>query len=121
MSLSVVNIEAQTSIALSNRAESVKRKIAQLASGDKISVVRLHAEEEYGTFQSSDANEFTFYDIDRKSTVTLTFEEVKKVKDGYGGYNSLNRRHTDRTKALVAGLILAGALAGLLVAVAVSK
>ena len=67
---------------------------------------------------SNDQEQFTFYDIDRKTEVSFRYEEVRKVKDGYGGYNSLRGGHTDRTRAIVVGVVLAGVLVVLIVAAA---
>lgn len=82
---------------------------------------RIHAEEEYGDFVSSDQQGFTFYDVDRKAEVTLKYAEARKIKEGYGGYNSVQQRHTDRTKTLLIVLAVAGALGALIGAVAAAK
>jgi hypothetical protein len=102
-------------------AATVKRKADGLAPRAPISVVRVHAEEEYGTFLRNDAERFTFYDIDRKVETTLQYVEVRKIKDGYGGYNSPRGRHTDRTKAAIVVVVVLGALGGLLAAVATAR
>ncbi|HWC00801.1 MAG TPA: hypothetical protein VG672_29045, partial [Bryobacteraceae bacterium] len=112
---------AQLTPPVSKREAAVRHKAATLAPQSPISVVRFGADEEFGRFLSCDQDGFTFYDIDQKRNVTLTWAEVKKIKDGYGGYNSLRGRHTDRTKGLIVGLALAGALAGLIAAVATAK
>ncbi len=106
---------------LSKNAERASRKAGSLARNAPISVVRIHADEEFGTFVSRDAETFTFYDIDRKAEVTLRYVEVKKIKDGYGGYNHARGRHTDRTHGLIAACVVLGLIGGLLVAVAAAK
>jgi hypothetical protein len=83
--------------------------------------VPLHAPEEFGNFVSSNQEAFTFYDIDRKRNVTLPFEEVRRVKSGYGGYNSVQRRHTDHTKGLIISLIVIGSLGALIAAAAAAQ
>jgi hypothetical protein len=57
--------------------------------------------------------------VDSHVQVTLKYVDVKKIKDGYGGYNSFRQRHTDRTRAMVIGVVVVGALVAL-VAVAAS-
>jgi hypothetical protein len=113
--------EAQQPIQLSKQALSVKKKTARLTVGDKISVVLSHAGERYGTFKSSGQEDFTFYDVDQNSDVTLRYGEVKKVKDGYGGYNSVTHRHTDRTRGYIIAGVAAGVLVGLIAAVITAK
>jgi hypothetical protein len=121
ISILALTSSAQQISPLSTRAAAVKRKIDTLSLQSPISVVRVHAEEEFGNFKSSDQNGLTFYDVDRKANVTLSYAEVKKIKDGYGGYNSLRHKHTDRTKAMIVGIAVIGALGGLIAAVASAK
>jgi cellobiose phosphorylase len=115
--LSQASIAQQTTPFSKNEA-AVKRKVEKLSPLAPISVVQFHAEEEFGTFVSSDQEGFTFYDIDRKANVTVRFSDVRKIKDGYGGYNSIQRRHTDHTKSIVIILIVVGGLATLIAAAA---
>ena len=105
----------------SQHGAQVKAQVDKLATGDKLSVIPFHAAEEYGTLISKDPDSFTFYDVDTKATVQLRFENVKKVKAGYGGYNSMRGRHTDRTKSFVAGIFIMGGLIALVLAAASAK
>jgi hypothetical protein len=114
-------VSAQQPAPLSKRAGEVKAKVGTLSPQARISVIPIQGEEEFGTFVSNDQEHFTFYDIDRKAEVSFRYEEVRKVKDGYGGYNSLRGRHTDHTRAIVVGVVLAGVLVALIVAAAHAK
>lgn len=111
-----ITSSAQQVAPLSKKAAAVKQKADSLKPRDPISVVRIHEEEEFGTFISSGHDSFTFYDVDRKAEVTLNYFDVRKIKDGYGGYNHLRHRHTDRTKALIVGVVVVGGLLGLVFA-----
>jgi hypothetical protein len=112
---------AQQVAPLSKREAAVKRKADTLAPRAPISVVRIHAEEEFGNFLSNNQEGFTFYDVDRKSEVTLKYANVRKIKDGYGGYNSFQKKHTDRRKALIIGAVVAGVLVTLIAAAAAAQ
>ncbi len=92
---------AQQTQPSSNAAAAVKRRVAQLSPGDKISVVRRDAPEAFGTYLAMSDDDFSFYDVDLKTDVHLKYESVRRVKNGYGGYNTVRHRHTDRTKGLV--------------------
>jgi len=117
----VLTSSAQQVEPLSKKAATIKRKVDSLTPHDPISVVRIHAEEEYGNFVSNDQEGFTFYDVDRKVNVTLKYADVKKIKNGYGGYNALGQRHTDRTKALIVCAVVVGVLGMLIGAAASAK
>ena len=102
-------------VPLSTKAEAVKRKADTLRPHDHISVIPLRSREEYGEFMSDDANGFTFFDIDLKQDVVLRYEDVKKIKNGYGGYNTVTGRHTDHTRGVffvVLFAVLIGSIAG---------
>lgn len=118
ISLLALTTSAQQIPPLSKKAAAVKRKADTLGPHSAISVIPIHGEEEYGNFLSSSAEELTFYDVDRKTEVTLKYIEIQKIKNGYGGYNSMSGRHTDRTKAVIAVVAVLGVLGALIGAVA---
>ena len=117
----VATSSAQQIAPLSKHALAVRKKVESLSPAAPISVVLRDAPEEFGRFVSSDQDGFVFYDVDKKTNTTLRYSDVRKIKDGYGGYNALQRRHTDRTKGIVIAVVAVGVLAGLIAAVAAAK
>ncbi len=117
----IVPSQAQSSPAPTKQTAAVIQKASHLIPQAPISVTRIQGEEEFGRFVSSDSESFTLYDVDQKANVTLKYSEVKKIKDGFGGYNSATHRHVDRRKNwIVVGLVVVG-LAVLVGAAASSK
>ncbi|MBB5061475.1 uncharacterized protein (DUF2249 family) [Granulicella aggregans] len=112
---------AQQPVRPSSRQSAVIAKVSTLQAGDKISVVFMQAPERYGTFQSSRQDDFTFHDVDQDGDVTFPYADVKKVKSGYGGYNSLTHKHTDHTKAYIGIGIATGLIVAVIVAAAAAK
>ncbi len=112
---------AQNPPTLSKKAEMIKRKADALSPHSPITVILLHGTEEFGEFLSNDQEGFTFQDIDRKTDVTLKYAEVRKLKNGYGGYNSARGRHTDHTKVIIVTVAVLGALGALIGAAAAAK
>ena len=53
--------------------------------------------------------------------MTWRYEDVRKLKNGYGGYNLIRGRHTDRKKGFIVGAVVIGGLAALIGAVAAAK
>jgi hypothetical protein len=117
----VLTSSAQQVTPLTKQAASVKRKAETLALHAPISVIRIHAEEEFGKFLSSNQESFTFYDVDRKAEVTLQYADVKKIKDGYGICCTIQGKHADRTKDTIAIVAVAGLIGGLLIALVSAK
>ena len=109
-----VESSAQQTTTLSQRASNIRRKVEQLTPGAHVSVVPVHAPEEFGNFVSSDDRVFTFYDVDQKANVVLHYEDVKKIKNGYGGYNSIRWKHTDPSKRLIGALVALGVIGALI-------
>jgi hypothetical protein len=95
--------------------------VEQLVPGRKISVIPLHGQEAFGSFVSKGQQEFTFHDVDTRTDVTLKYEEVKVIRNGYGGYNHLHHRHTDKKRALIVGALVVAGLLGLVFAIALSS
>lgn len=112
---------AQNSPTLSKKAEMIKRKVGALTPHSPITVIPIQGNEEFGEFLSSDQEGFTFHDVDRKTDVTLKYAEVRKLKNGYGGYNPAQGRHTDRTKIIIVTVVVLGGLGALIGAAAAAK
>jgi hypothetical protein len=111
----------QAPTSLSKRALAIKHKVDSLAPHSPISVILVQGEEKYGDFLANDQEGFTFHDIDRKADITLKYSDVRKVKNGYGGYNSARGKHTDRRKALVITAVVLGGIGALIGAAAAAK
>jgi hypothetical protein len=109
---------AQPDSHTAKRTMAIARKVASLPLHAKISVIPLDGPEQYGEFLSNDSEGFTFRDVDRQAEVTFNFAEVKKIKNGYGGYNSFAGRHTDRTKNLIFSACVLGMIGSILAALA---
>jgi hypothetical protein len=112
---------AQQAAPLTKHGAAVKKTVEQLPPRAKITVVREQAENVYGSVVSAGEESFRLYDVDRNAEVTLPYDGVKKIKRGYGGYNSIQGRHTSRRTRTIVVLAVAAALGGLIAAVVVAK
>jgi len=112
---------AAQQIPVTGRDAAIKRKADALKPQAKITVILLSGGEEFGSFISNDSRGITFLDVDRGAQVVLNYSDVKKIKDGYGGRNSITQRHTDHTKAVVVTVVVLGALGGLIAAATAAR
>jgi len=106
---------AQQVSVLSKQAAEIKRKTDTLSPGSRISVIPIHGAERFGKFISSDSESFTFHDVDDKTDVALKYSEVRKLKQGYGGYNSVSGKHTDRKRGIIVAVVIMGVVLGVLI------
>ncbi len=104
----------------SKHEAAVRRKVDQLSPQARISVIPFNSHEEFGTFVSKNQEGFTFNDVDSKAQVTFRYADVRKVKDGYGGYNNLTHTHVDRQRGIIVTLFLAGTIAAVLIGAAIA-
>jgi hypothetical protein len=116
LSVSLTCLAQQPS--LSTRAQKIKTEVGAFSPGDKMSVIRQDGPEEFGTLASSGSEEFVLDDIDIKRQVHLRYEDVRKIRRGYGRYNFVAKRHTDAHKSMIVGIVVIGVLIGLIVAAA---
>ena len=114
------NASAPTA-ALSPQAAKAKTTVSRLTPGDKLSVIEVSGMEEFGTLTAATEETFTFHNVDTSIDRTLRYEDVSKVRPGYGGYNSFTHRHTDNHKRLIAGVVVLGGLVALFVLVATQR
>ena len=89
---------AQQTLPASKQQARVMHKAQSLMPNSPIRVVQFHAEEEFGKFLSCDEQGITLFDVDRRKDVTIAFSEISKIRNGYGGYNSLFREDTPTTR-----------------------
>ena len=106
---------AQQASALSKQAAEIKRVADNLDPGSRISVIPFHGAERFGEFISSGSESFTFHDVDDKTDLTLKYSEVRKLKHGYGGYNSVSGKHTDRKRGIIVAAVIMGVVLGVLI------
>ncbi len=112
---------AQQASGLSKQAAGIKRVADKLSPGSRISVIPFQGAERFGEFISNNSESFTFHDVDDKTEVTLKYFEARKLKRGYGGYNSFSGKHTDRKRATIAVVVVLGVIGGVIAAAAMAK
>ncbi len=106
---------------LSSRASALKKKADRLSPGAQIRVIKMQGSDQYGQFRSDDDTGFTIYDIDRNENVSLRFEEVRKIKVGYGARNSSRQTRKSHRGAIIATCATLGVIGVLIAAVASAK
>lgn len=81
-----------------------------------MTVIRKDGAECHGSLVASSSESFSLSEVDERRNVDLRYEDVKKVRRGYGGYNSVTGRHVDLVRSRV---VFIGVLVALVVVVAI--
>ena len=105
----------QANLPLSPGAQKIRDKVRSLSTGAEVTLLMKGKPEYHGDLRESSERSFSLYEVDEKQTLTIQYEDVKKVRLGYGGYNSVAGRHVDPARSRIAVIAV---LAGLVVIVA---
>lgn len=112
---------AQQTGPLSPQAVTVRDKIRSLPAGRKVTILMKRRHSYHGDLQKADEMSFSMYEVDQQRVVTIRYEDVKKVRRGYGGYNSVCGCHVDPLRSRIAAIAVGAVLLGILIAVAAAK
>jgi hypothetical protein len=90
--------------------EKVKTKINKIGVKENITVVLKNGEKYHGFVQRIGDQDFDVAEVDRKTTYTFQFSDVKKVDKGYGAKNIWGKRVGNRGRilgfAVVVGMLV---------------
>ncbi len=113
--LSLANLAAQPA-----RAEKVRQAVEKIGTLGQITVYMPDGREFYGTVTRTSATAFSVNEVDQRREITLRYDEVKKVRGGYGtgGRTITRKRVHPRTKLIVTLAVVGGLLLLVFVAVA---
>lgn len=71
--------------------------------------------------READDHSLLLYEVDEKRISIIGYEDVKKVRRGYGGYNSVTGQHVDPLHSRIAVIAVVGGLVAIMLAVALAK
>lgn len=105
---------------LSPAAEKVRDRIRALAPGREVTLLMKGHPEYHGDLRDAAEASFTIYEVDEKRVVSIAYDDVKKVRMGYGR-KSITGRRVDPVRSRIAMVALLAGLVAIVVAVAVTK
>ena len=111
----------QRGVLLSPPAVKIRAAIRSLPLGQEVTVLMKGKPSYHGDLREAGDSSFSLYEVDEKRTLTIGYEDVKKVRRGYGGYNSVIGRHLDPLHSRIAVIAVLGSLVAIVVAVALAK
>jgi hypothetical protein len=99
---------------LDAKAEKLKRKVAEIGVGDKITAVTADGRETYGKVGAVGTDDFQIVEVDSGRTVTLKYSELKKIHHGDGERNVFTGKRKNPRRGWIIGAAIFGALAVIL-------
>jgi len=92
------------------KMEQLKKQVEKIGIGRKITVIRLDEREFYGSVSNLEADGFQIDEVDLKQTVDFKYNELKKVRKGYGGKNYAVGKRVKPGRGLLYGVAIFGTL-----------
>jgi len=89
--------------------QKLKQQVEKIGIGRKITVIKLNEGEFYGSVSKIEADGFQINEADSKQIVDFKYNELKKVRKGYGGKGFLGKR-VKPGRGLLYGLAIFGTL-----------
>ena len=90
--------------------EKLKKQIEKIGIGQKITVITLDQREFYGSISSIGAEDFQINEVNSKQSVSFKYNELKKVRKGYGGKNYAVGKRVKPGRGLLYGAAIFGTL-----------
>ena len=110
---------AASAAAQSPQANRIHQQVDRIGALGTITVNLRDGHEYYGTVSRIDAAEFTVNEVDLGREITLRYQEVSRVRSGYGETRNIyGRRIHPRTKLIVTLAVVGGLLAVVFIALA---
>lgn len=75
------------SVVKDRRAEQIKGKLRSLGIASRVTIVLNNGNERYGSLERIGEDSFELAEVDLKQVFTVSYSEVKKVREGYGNPN----------------------------------
>jgi hypothetical protein len=108
-----------SAIAQSPHANKVHEQVNRLGPLAAITINLLDGHEYYGTVGRTGAADFTINEVDRQREVAVRYQDVRKIRSGYGNTRNIQgRRIHPHTRLIVTLAVVGGLLALVFIAVA---
>jgi len=90
-------------------ARSIKDQVNDISIGGKLTVQKMDGTEYHGRLESVGPETFSIDEVDLHTAVTISYNEVDRVRKNYGG-KGFGGHRVDPKRSLIVGAIFVGAL-----------
>jgi hypothetical protein len=76
-------------------AEKIRHRVERLGVGERITLIMLNGQEYYGTIAQVGSSEIQIVEVDLKQIISIHYDQLKKVRKGYGRMNTITGRRVN--------------------------
>jgi len=109
-----------TTAKLDRRIELIKGKLIGLGIASRVTIQLNNGNERYGSIERIDDATFQLAEVDTKQLVTISYAEVKKVREGYGNVNQFTGKRWNPIWAKIA-VIAVGVLFAVVIPLSIPR
>lgn len=80
------------------QVEKVKRAVGKIGVGQRITVFLKSGDTLHGTVAQVGEDDFQLAEVDRRQTIAVRYDEVKKAREGFGGINLFTGQRTSHSR-----------------------
>jgi hypothetical protein len=105
-----------------SQSQKVKDRVQMFGITEDVTVILLSGKEYYGAISKIEADSFEIAEVDLKRRMTFDYQDVKKVRKGYGRKNYFTgKRANPRANLIAAAAVVGFLLIGIPVLLATQK
>lgn len=105
---------------LDRRVELIKGRLIGLGIASRVTIFLNNGNERYGSIERIDDANFQLAEVDTKQLITITYAEVKKVREGYGNVNQFTGKRWNPIWAKIA-VIAVGVLFAVVIPLSIPR
>jgi hypothetical protein len=97
-----VKTGSKTTAKADQRAEEIKWKVRSLGIASRVTVKLNNGNERYGSIERIDKDSFQLAEVDVKQVFTMSYSDVRKIREGYGNPNQFTGKRWNPIWAKIA-------------------
>ena len=94
--------QSKTTTKADQRAADIKLKVRSLGIASRVTVQLNNGNERYGSIERIDEDSFQLAEVDVKQVFTVSYSDVRKIREGYGNPNQFTGKRWNPIWAKIA-------------------
>jgi hypothetical protein len=112
--------KSDTAAKVDRRIELIKGRVIGLGVASRVTIFLNNGNERYGSIERIDDSSFQLAEVDTKQLITISYADVKKVREGYGNVNQFTGKRWNPIWAKIA-VIAVGVLFAVVIPLSIPR